>query len=241
MMGSDITRYGFQFASISIVHAVSLLLSTIVEDGPGKTINSDNFAAGLVCLILTLIFMLATLYLLLRLDVGDFPSTQAMFFGIDGSLDETLAEIERTIFGFNLQILKWTTNGSVLSRHNLSRGGECETLEPLGCMLGREVVTEDHSDEENIYLIDTYTFTASSMFDIPHCRIYLGPRRGNAASRSVLIRLAEGSFCTETVVRMDTEKMRRVDRFLFTFTRRNDTTGSSMSTTWPMKLEVQTR
>jgi hypothetical protein len=54
---------------------------------------------------------------------GKFWNTKAAVFGVEGYIN--LATIERSIFGGNLNRLRWSTNGSPLSRHQKNSFGEC--------------------------------------------------------------------------------------------------------------------
>jgi hypothetical protein len=86
---------------------------------------------GAIVLAFSLLIILAAPYLLMKIYLGKFWSTQAWFFGIEGAVDD-LAKIERALFGFSENRLTWSANGSLLSRHHLNRFQECEAEAPEG-------------------------------------------------------------------------------------------------------------
>jgi hypothetical protein len=86
---------------------------------------------GAIALAFSLSIILAAPYLLMKIYLGKFWSTQAWFFGIEGAVDD-LAKIERALFGFSENRLTWSANGSLLSRHHLNDFQECEAEAPEG-------------------------------------------------------------------------------------------------------------
>lgn len=101
-----------------------LLLAT---SRPFPGVANPMIVIGAIFLTFSLVLILASPYLLLTIYKGKFWGTQAWFFGIEGEVD--LAKIEEYLFGIRLDRLKWSTNGSTLSRHRL-RGEECVALTP---------------------------------------------------------------------------------------------------------------
>ncbi len=86
---------------------------TLQGVNPGAAIGGIFFAFALAML-------LSSPYLLLTFYQGKFRRRQAWFFGIESAVD--LGAIEKNLFGYSHGRLKWSTNGSMLSRHRLVNG-----------------------------------------------------------------------------------------------------------------------
>ncbi|KAF2178160.1 hypothetical protein K469DRAFT_695699 [Zopfia rhizophila CBS 207.26] len=84
---------------------------------------------GAILLASSLLAIFVSPYLLFKIYLGKFWSTQAWFFGIEGEVDD-LGKIERSLFGFSEGRLTWSTNGSLLSRHHENAFHECEADPP---------------------------------------------------------------------------------------------------------------
>jgi hypothetical protein len=114
------------------VIGVATLASGASQHFPGGQTN-PVLVIGIIFFVLAMTIVLALPYLLLITYKGKFWTTQAWFFGIEGQLP--IGTIEEHLFGINLGRLKWSSNGSILSRHQISTRqdaleGECEGLEP---------------------------------------------------------------------------------------------------------------
>lgn len=161
--------------------------------------------------------LLAMPIMLLYIYSGKFWSTQAHFVGIQGRADLGMAE--RYLFGFNHGRLRWSTNGSILSRHRLKKG-ECLPVPPD--------VSEDHAGSrpgETLFtLIDTYSMTATCFYaERPPVAVMICGQEGGM-QRAVLCSYdwRRQTFTRETVLRMKTlvlDRMFRVDRFRFALRR----------------------
>jgi hypothetical protein len=88
--------------------------------GPNLFLIMGGIVLACACLVI-----LSAPYLLWKIYLGKFWSTQAWFFGIEGDVD--LRDVERELFGFSQNRLKWSPNGSLLSNHHMNEETkECE-------------------------------------------------------------------------------------------------------------------
>ncbi|GME32149.1 hypothetical protein GTA08_BOTSDO00421 [Neofusicoccum parvum] len=170
---------------------------------------------GIVFLVPSALIALAAPAMLLDIYRGKFWSTQALFVGVEGLVD--IGEAERYLFGFNHGRLKWSTNGSTLSRHHL-KDGECVPLPPA--------VERGKKDGQTLFtLIDTYAMTATCFYaERPPVAVMICGQEGGM-QRAVLCSYdwRTQTFARETVLRMKTlvlDRMFRVDRFRFALRRR---------------------
>lgn len=172
---------------------------------------------GILTMVAAFLILLAAPAMLLHIYNGKFWSTQAHFIGIQGRADLGMAE--RYLFGFNRGRLKWSTNGSVLSRHRL-KDDECLPMPPD--------ITEDYTGSrpgETLFtLIDTYSMTATCFYAerSPVAVMICGQEGG--MQRAVLCSYdwRRQTFTRETVLRMKTlvlDRMFRIDRFRFALRR----------------------
>ncbi|EKG21680.1 hypothetical protein MPH_00990 [Macrophomina phaseolina MS6] len=129
-----------------------------------------------------------------------------------------IGQAERHLFGFNHGRLKWSTNGSMLSRHRYE-DGECVAMPPA---LKRPT---DVVEGQTIFtLIDTYAMTATCFYaDRPPAAVIVCGQEGGM-QRAVLCSYdwRTNTFARETVLRMKTlvlDRMFRVDRFRFALRR----------------------
>jgi hypothetical protein len=176
--------------------------------------SNPTLGIGAFFLAFTLVVLLLSPWLYLNLYRGKFWSVQACLFGIEGPVD--LPTIEKSLFGFDHGRLKWSTNGSTLSRHRL-RNGQCVPLSPSDTGIGNQ-------DGRLFTLVDTYTMTATRFrAERPPVTVLICGREGGM-QRAILCSYdwKTNTFCRETVLRMKTlilEKMFRVDRFRFALSR----------------------
>lgn len=145
---------------------------------------------------------------------GKFWDTQAWFFGMEGIPD--LGYVERRLFGHNGGRLRWSTNGSKLSRHRLV-DGECQPLAP-------SVIDGQNKGLKLYTVIDTFTMTATAFYAERPPTVVMVCAREGGMQRAALCSYdwQTQTFVRETVVRMQTltlERMSRVDRFRFCLTR----------------------
>jgi hypothetical protein len=185
---------------------------------------------------LGLLIILASPYLLLNLYRGKFWSTQAWFFGIEGYTP--IGEIEERLFGHNHHRLKWSINGSTLSKHKSNEFGECVPIPPIRTGKGAEADVQALIEEQEVrggterlfMIVCTYTMTATLFWaERPPVAVLVCGREGGM-QRAVLCSYdwKTQTYVRETVVRMKTmvlERMFRVDRFRFSLSRPRSGTG----------------
>ncbi|OCK81930.1 hypothetical protein K432DRAFT_294382 [Lepidopterella palustris CBS 459.81] len=205
-----------------------------VATSSGISTKSSNplLIIGAIVLAVSLLIILAAPYMLFKIYLGKFWSTQAWFFGIEGAVDD-LGRIERSLFGFNENRLTWSTNGSLLSRHLVNDFKECQANPPeknnIRDMLGsaNPVPQANHPGQrqQKIFtLIDTYSMTATMFYAYhPPTTVLICGQEGGM-QRAVLCSYdwKTQTYCRETVLRMKTlvlERMFRVDRFRFALRR----------------------
>lgn len=191
-------------------------VTTVASLPKGSNYVDPGVVFGALFLAVTLILILTSPYLFLHLYKGKFWGTQACFFGIEGPIE--LSAIEKALFGFDHGRLKWSTNGSLLSRHRLNkRTKKCVPLPPNDTGPGNE-----HG--RLFTLVDTYTMTATRFRAVrPPVAVLICGREGGM-QRAILCSYdwRTNTFCRETVLRMKTiilERMFRVDRFRFALSR----------------------
>jgi hypothetical protein len=170
---------------------------------------------------------------MLKIYRGKFWSTQGWFFGIEGCAD--IGQVEKCLFAGNHHRLKWSTNGSMLSRHHLGRlhnenGRECLPEEPVATSWTRgqlEAARVDRGGIERLYtLIDTYSMEATLFWaEVPPTAVFIcGSEGGMKRAMLCSFDWKTNSFVRETVVRMKTmviDKMSRVERFRFALSRKD--------------------
>jgi hypothetical protein len=171
---------------------------------------------GILLLLPSALIMLCAPAMLLNIYAGKFWSTQALFIGVEGMVD--IGEAERHLFGFNHGRLKWSTNGSTLSRHRYVNG-ECVALPPAVKSLKNE------DERETLFtLIDTYSLTATCFYAQrpPVAVIVCGQEGGMQRALLCSYDWTRQTFAKETVLRVKTlvlDRMLRVDRFRFALKR----------------------
>lgn len=174
---------------------------------------------GLIFLIPSLAIIFISPLMLFNIYRGKFWSTQALFIGVEG-IPESLGSLESNLFGFNHGRLKWSVAGSSLSRHALSRYGECVALPPAN--------DDDRQDGAKLFtLVDTYTMVATAFRAVrpPTAVMVCGQEGGMQRAILCSYDWKRVTFSREAVVRMRTtvlDRMFRVNRFRFALRRRTD-------------------
>jgi hypothetical protein len=127
-----ILKFCIRLTPAYFIVGVAALASGASQHFPSGQVNPTT-VIGIIFFVFAMTIILASPYLLLTTYKGKFWGTQAWFFGIEGQL--SIGTIEEHLFGINLGRLKWSSNGSILSRHHISTNqdaleGECEALAP---------------------------------------------------------------------------------------------------------------
>ena len=213
--------------------------------------TSPIFVIGLIFLILTILVLIYAPWAMLKLYRGKFWSTQGWFFGIEGCAD--IGKVEKCLFGGNHHRLKWSTNGSMLSRHHLGRlhnenGRECLPQEPEAAQWTRNRFEEERAARggiERLYtLIDTYSMEATLVWaEVPPTAVFIcGSEGGMKRAMLCSFDWKTNSFVRETVVRMKTmvvDKMSRVERFRFALSRRIPSQTQQTQQTWQHEISSE--
>jgi hypothetical protein len=131
-LARTLLKFCLRGAPLYFVIGVATLASGAARHIPGAGMNPTAII-GIVLFIFAMTIILASPYLLLITYRGKFWGTQAWFFGIEGHIP--IETIEEYLFGINLGRLKWSSNGSMLSKHHISGNRlaleeECEALAP---------------------------------------------------------------------------------------------------------------
>ncbi|KAF2139490.1 uncharacterized protein K452DRAFT_320163 [Aplosporella prunicola CBS 121167] len=193
-----------------------IVAAAITASLAGGSTPTGLFVGGLVVLIPTVAILLLAPVMLHSIYRGKFWSTQGAFIGLEGDVDIGMAE--RFLFGFNCGRLKWSTNGSVISRH-YSLDGECMGKAPSPARAHNSSPTS-----KRFTLVDTFTMTATAFdADRPPTAVIICGREGGM-QRAILCSYdwQAQTFCRETVLRMPTlvlDRMFRIDRFRLALSR----------------------
>jgi hypothetical protein len=193
--------------------------------------NHPLLIIGTILLVLTILILIYAPWAMLKLYRGKFWGTQGWFFGIEGCAD--LGEVEKCLFGGNHNRLKWSTNGSMLSRHRRGRvhnGAvhECLPQEPAAAGWSKEQFEKERKRRGGIErlftLIDTYSMEATLFWaEVPPTAVFIcGSEGGMKRAMLCSFDWKTNGFVRETVVRMKTmvvDKMFRVERFRFALSR----------------------
>ncbi|KAI1368395.1 hypothetical protein F5Y08DRAFT_355072 [Xylaria arbuscula] len=227
-IGSFIVRFAPGWLIISIFLLVSY----------GQPIRSYNLvtghithkvnplvAAGIVFFIIAFAAVASLPYVMMSLYSGKFWSTQALLFGLEGQAD--LEWLELQLFGFTQGRLRWSTWSSTQSLHRSKPttggakyiDGEVEELKPTATPLRNK--NPDTTDVERVFtIVDTYSMTATLIRAVhpPTTALVCGQEGGMRRVLLCSYDYSTQTFHRETVVRMPTkvlDRMDRVDRFRF--------------------------
>ncbi|ORY14633.1 hypothetical protein BCR34DRAFT_598977 [Clohesyomyces aquaticus] len=158
---------------------------------------------------------------------GKFWSTQAHLFGMEGVADLELLECR--LFGICDGRLKWAANASTQSRHQLKTEdehleNECEAKTPSTDELPRVQDQNLILGTDRLFtLVDTYSMTAMVFCAVhpPSVALVCGHEGGMRRTLLCSYNYKTQTFHRETVVRMPTkvlDRMDRVNKFRFSMT-----------------------
>jgi hypothetical protein len=240
----EAVKWGIRLGAVYFLTAVILVAespkpgNTTIKNPYGPTVvipspKSPSLIIGIIFLILTILVLVYAPWAMLKIYRGKFWSTQGWFFGIEGCAD--IGQVEKCLFAGNHHRLKWSTNGSILSRHHLGRlhnenGRECLPEEPLAASWTRgqfKAARKGRGGIERLYtLIDTYSMEATLFWaEVPPTAVFIcGSEGGMKRAMLCSFDWKTNSFVRETVVRMKTmvvDKMSRVERFRFALSRKD--------------------
>jgi hypothetical protein len=157
---------------------------------------------------------------------GKFWSTQAHLFGLEGVAD--IEWLENQLFGICEGRLKWAANASTQSRHHSKTVGqhlkdECEAEKPFENPLPQ--IHDDLVPDHLFTLVDTYAMTATVFRAVhpPSVALICGQEGGMRRALLCSYNYETQTFHRETVVRMPTkvlDRMDRVNKFRFSMANR---------------------
>lgn len=174
---------------------------------------------GAFFLAIALILVLLSPYIIRVLYTGKIWGSQPWFFGFEGYMD--IGTIEQHIFGADMGHLKWSTNGSPLSRHEANEYGECigqdPTKNPETAEKVKKSVNARMGDERIFTLVDTYTLTVTlfSAARPPVAVVLCGEEGGMQRALLCSYDWSTQTLYRESVLRVETvilEQMARVGR-----------------------------
>lgn len=190
-----------------------------------KQVN-PAIAAGIIFFLIAFAAIASLPYLVLRKYRGKFWSTQAQLFGLEGHAD--LEWLETQLFGLSDGRLKWASTGSTQSVHKQKYDGdyidgEYEALEPVDDQLpiADDLPKESALEPDRLFtLVDTYSMTAMVFRAVhpPSVALICGHEGGMRRALLCSYNYMTQTFHRETVVRMPTkvlDRMDRIDKFRF--------------------------
>ncbi|KAJ2998825.1 hypothetical protein NUW58_g209 [Xylaria curta] len=222
IIGESIAR----LAPIWLIISITLLASV----SQPSLRNSPILPLGIIFFIVAFSTVAILPYAMLSLYSGKFWSTQALLIGLEGHADIEWLEIQ--LFGFAQGRLQWSAWGSTQSLHRprptaddtMWTEGEVEALEPHDTEL-ENADPMSKSRARLFTIVDTYSMTASLVWaDHPPTAALVCGQEGGM--RRVLLCSYDyntQSFHRETVIRMPTkvlDRMDRVDKFRFSIANR---------------------
>ena len=196
---------------------------------------SPAVAAGIILFLIAVATIASLPYFILGKYRGKFWSTQAQLFGLEGHANLDWLEVQ--LFGLADGRLKWATAGSTQSLHKQKYDGEYidgeyEALEPVDDQLPIYIPPPVRDGEENsipldpdrlFTLVDTYSMTAMLFRAVhpPSVALICGHEGGMRRALLCSYNYKTQTFHRETVVRMPTkvlDRMDRIDKFRFSMT-----------------------
>lgn len=206
-----------RFAPGWLITAIALLAS--LGGAPAYGGANPLVAIGVIFFLFAFAAVALLPYTMLSLYSGKFWSTQALLFGLEGQAD--LESLELRLFGFAQGRLRWSAWGSTQSLHHpkpTTNGakwidGEFEALEPKDAPL--EDANLLKTDTDRIFtIVDTYSMTATLIRAVhpPTAALVCGHEGGMRRVLLCSYDYKTQTFHRETVVRMPTKVLDRMDR-----------------------------
>jgi hypothetical protein len=184
------------------------------RDGSGS-VNNPAVAIGVIFFLIGIGITAFLPIWILGMYRGKFWGTQAHLLGLEGVAD--IEWLEQQLFGISQGRLKWATNGSTQSRHRQKSTGEyiedeCEATEPSLDPLPQ---TRDDLPPDHLFtIVDTYAMTAMVIRAVhpPSVALVCGQEGGMRRALLCSYDYKTQTFHRETVVRMPTKVLDRMDR-----------------------------
>lgn len=184
------------------------------RDG-SSSVNNPAVAIGVILFLIGIALMAFLPIWVLGMYRGKFWGTQAHLLGLEGVAD--IEWLEQQLFGISQGRLKWAANGSTQSRHAQKNTGdyledECEAKEPSLEPLPQ---TRDDLPPDHLFtIVDTYAMTAMVIRAVhpPSVALVCGQEGGMRRTLLCSYDYKTQTFHRETVVRMPTKVLDRMDR-----------------------------
>jgi len=198
-------------------HTWFLVAGAVLIYVGGRDRNLNLTFVGVAFLVIFLSSWIMTPKLVRTIHGGKFREIQAMLFGFEGYVNK--AGIERAIFGANFGRLVWSPNGSPLSRSVLNKFGERTGVDPIASDPAVRRKVEQARDarpgQMRVFtLVDTYNMEVM-VFEAarPPVALFLcGGEGGMQRAVGCSYEWTTGTFVRETVLRMQTTTLNRMDR-----------------------------
>ncbi|KAL8735021.1 MAG: hypothetical protein Q9166_001146 [cf. Caloplaca sp. 2 TL-2023] len=197
--------------ALTFVSPIFIVSIAMLARGSGVSTNSVT-AIGGVLIAFSLLVLLSSPYLINEIYLGKVWSAQPWFFGIEGYMP--LAEIEKRLFGANLNRLSWSTTSSSLSRHDFLNHNHfkdyCEGQDPISdkdvAVRIQSALRSTESQEKIFTLVDTYTMTVTLFSAVrpPVAVLACGEEGGMQRALLCSYDWTNNTLYRETVVRMET-------------------------------------
>jgi hypothetical protein len=195
----------------------------------GSNVSVTNDVAlgfGVTFLVIGLAIMAVLPIWVLNMYRGKFWTTQAHLLGLEGVAD--IVWLEQQLFGICQGRLKWAANGSTQSRHHPKTDAEhlndeCEAMQPSEDAMPVDSNRDDLPPDHLFTLVDTYSMTAMVIRAVhpPSVALVCGQEGGMQRVLLCSYDYRTQTFHRETVVRMPTkvlDRMDRVNKFRFSMT-----------------------
>ncbi|KAH7401165.1 hypothetical protein DE146DRAFT_782230 [Phaeosphaeria sp. MPI-PUGE-AT-0046c] len=206
---------GTSFSSSSYSSTYSSSYSSHSKRDGSNSVNNPAVAFGVILFVIGIVVMAFLPIWVLGMYRGKFWGTQAHLIGLEGVAD--IEWLEQQLFGISQGRLKWAANGSTQSRHQQKNSGEyledeCEatapSVEPLP--QARADLPPDHL----FTIVDTYAMTAMVIRAVhpPTVALVCGQEGGMRRTLLCSYDYKTQTFHRETVVRMPTKVLDRMDR-----------------------------
>lgn len=184
------------------------------RDG-SNSVNNPAVAIGVILFLIGIVIMAFLPIWILGMYRGKIWGTQAHLLGLEGVAD--VEWLEQQLFGISQGRLKWAANGSTQSRHQQKVTGEyledeCEAKEPSEDPLPQ--VRDDLPPDHLFTIVDTYAMTAMVIRAVhpPSVALVCGQEGGMRRALLCSYDYKTQTFHRETVVRMPTKVLDRMDR-----------------------------
>jgi hypothetical protein len=201
--------------------------SSSTPAGSNVSVTKDvALGFGVTLLVIGLAIMAVLPIWVLNMYRGKFWATQAHLLGLEGVAD--IVWLEQQLFGICQGRLKWAANGSTQSRHHPKTDAEhlsdeCEAMQPSEDAMPVDSNRDDLPPDHLFTLVDTYSMTAMVIRAVhpPSVALVCGQEGGMQRVLLCSYDYRTQTFHRETVVRMPTkvlDRMDRVNKFRFSMT-----------------------